>query len=257
MVSLFDEPSKHRLPQPEIKDHGAATIKGAIASIPFVGGAIAEELALVLNSPLSRRRDEWLTDLARRLHDLEGQVNSFHFDDLASNEQFVSATAQATQAALRTHSKEKLEALRNAVLNTALQREPDNDQQAVFLALIDRLAPPHLNLLQGLHNSTGPRRGSNDGGYNDWEWKHRHQAQQKTEIYREPSVLALWIKDFVPVLAERSDDFIKLLTGDLYAAGLITFAPTEPKIPSSFQELLTPVGIAFLNFISDPQTNDN
>jgi hypothetical protein len=98
---------------------------------------------------LSRRRDEWLTDLARRLHDLEGQVNSFHFDDLANNDQFVSATAQATQAALQTHNKEKLEALRNAVLNTALQREPDNDQQAVFLALIESSSSSSPELAAG------------------------------------------------------------------------------------------------------------
>jgi hypothetical protein len=251
--SIFDEPSKHPLPAPEVKDHGAATIKGMISSLPFVGGVIAEELALVLNAPLSRRRDEWLTDLARRLHDLEGRVNGFHFEDLANNEQFVSATAQATQAALRTHREEKLEALRNAVLNTALQREPDDDQQGVFLALIDRLTFPHMNLLRGLHNSAGPRRGSNDGGYNDWEWIHRRQAEQKPEVYREHSFLILWIKDFVPVLAKRSEDFIRLLVGDLYAAGLTTIVPTEPQIPSSFQQLLTPVGIDFLKFISDPQ----
>ena len=49
----------------------------------------------------------------------------------------MSVVLQATQAALRTHQAEKLEALRNAVLNVAAGKGPSDDMQMVFLSFID------------------------------------------------------------------------------------------------------------------------
>lgn len=125
---MQDYPSKQTLPPTSTKrEVGTATAKGVLSAIPFVGGTAAEFLGLYLAAPVAHRRDAWLQDLAIRLGELEGQISGFHLDTLADNEQFVSATLQATQAALRTHQKEKLEALRNAVLNTAVNQEPEDD----------------------------------------------------------------------------------------------------------------------------------
>lgn len=118
--------------------------------VPF--GNVASELWALLGPPVSQRRDAWLEDLARRLHDLEGKIEGFRFDDLGQNEQFVSATLQATQSALRTHQKEKLEALRNALLNIAIERSPDEDEQTMFLGYIDELSTWHIRLLVFLQN---------------------------------------------------------------------------------------------------------
>jgi hypothetical protein len=86
--------------------------------------------------------------LERRLRDQEARVSGFRFDDLGKNEQFVSATLQATQAVLKTHEKEKHEALRNAVLNVALGRELSADRQTMFLALAERFTVFHLTVLR-------------------------------------------------------------------------------------------------------------
>jgi hypothetical protein len=108
-VSLFDEPSKQPLPsQPSLQEHRLALIKGGLSEQPLVGGALAEEMGLFLITPLTRRRDEWRADVARRLLYLEGKVQGFKFEDLRDNEQFVSAMIQATQSAAKTHRKEKL-----------------------------------------------------------------------------------------------------------------------------------------------------
>lgn len=145
-MTLFDEPSHKPLPKnPELEDHCLAAIKGAVAAIPL-GGVLAEELGIVLVPPLARRRDEWWEHLARRLRELEETVAGFHLEDLSQNEQFVSATLQATQAALRTHQEEKLQALRNAVLNTALGKGGDDDSQALIFVscgYIYTAASPH------------------------------------------------------------------------------------------------------------------
>jgi hypothetical protein len=105
-------------------------------------------MGLLLITPLTRRRDEWWADVARRLLYLEGKVQGFKFENLRDNEQFVSAMIQATQSAAKTHRKEKLEALRDAVVNIALGHKPMEDLQAIFLNLVDSFTPVHLELLR-------------------------------------------------------------------------------------------------------------
>lgn len=149
MTTLFDEASRRELPiQPNLDDVRVAAIKVGVAAIPVVGDAFAEALGLVLMPSLNRRRDDWFRDLARRLHDLETKVDGFRFEELATNEQFASATVQATQAVLRTHQEEKVEALQNAVLNVAAGSAPNEDLQSIFLNWVDRLTALHLRLLK-------------------------------------------------------------------------------------------------------------
>jgi hypothetical protein len=85
-VALFDEPSKQPLPsEPTLEDHRIAIIKGGLSALPLVGGILAEEMGLLVMSPLTRRRDEWLADVAQRVLYLEGKVQGFKFEDLGNN----------------------------------------------------------------------------------------------------------------------------------------------------------------------------
>ena len=153
-MAIFDEPSRAALPQPRVEDMTRAGAKTLVSMITFVGGAGAELIGL-LSSPVGLRRDAWLEDLERRLRDLESEIAGFRFEDLAQNEQFVSATLVATQAALKTHQQEKVQALRNAVLHVALGHEPDSDRQQQFLALVDRFTAAHLTLLRFFQDPAG------------------------------------------------------------------------------------------------------
>jgi hypothetical protein len=47
-------------------------------------------------------------------------VQGFDFRQLSANDSFVSAVIETTQSALKTNASEKIEALRNAVLNIAM-----------------------------------------------------------------------------------------------------------------------------------------
>ena len=76
-MALLDEPSKQPLPStPTLEDHRFALVKGGISALPLVGGALAEEMGLLLIAPLTRRRDEWWADVARRVLELESKVQS-------------------------------------------------------------------------------------------------------------------------------------------------------------------------------------
>ncbi|WP_159079559.1 hypothetical protein [Plantactinospora sp. BC1] len=118
-----------------------------VSAIPGVGGPLGIVLADVLARPYNRRMEEWLTDLAVALRELEERVGDF--EHLANNEAFVDAVAAGTRIAERSR-REKRELLRNAVLNTALAVDPDEDRQHVFFDLIDRLPPVALRLLKFL-----------------------------------------------------------------------------------------------------------
>ena len=244
---IFDEPSRKPLPSnPELADHRTAVIKGALGAIPVLGNVFAEELGLLLAPPLTQRRDAWLEDLARRLKDLEGRIDGFRFEDLASNEQFVSATVQATQAAVKTHQKEKLEALRNAVMNVALDNKPQDAHQAVFLDLVDRFTPLHLKLLRFFQDPDG-------------HIKSRG-VQIPPERFRQPVYLLLL--ECLPEVSQASPSvdgreaargqFVDVLMKDLARASLISIDLTAFKSPPGYPRWTTHLGDDFLDFIKLP-----
>ena len=153
-MAILNEPSRESLPQPAFEDVAHAGRKGLVSMIPLVGG-LGSELVGLLSSPVALRRDAWLEDLERRLRDLESKVAGFRLEDLAQNDQFVSATLVATQGALKTHQKEKLDAFKNAVLNVALGKDANADRQGQFLALVDRFTAAHLTLLRFFQDPAG------------------------------------------------------------------------------------------------------
>jgi hypothetical protein len=196
---------------------------------------------LFLNNPLTHRRDAWFQDLAARLEELEGQIGGFSLSTLADNEQFVSATLQATQAALRTHQKEKLEALRNAVLNSAAKREPEDDYQTVFLSLVDRFSPAHLRLLKSFRSPGFTKGASPD--YMRW----RLEGWEKQGWHPLPR----WIRDHSPGFRDAAQEFIQVLLSDLHSAGLTRAETGSDDLPEG-QKWTTEFGNRFLKFIESP-----
>jgi hypothetical protein len=146
---------RNALPQPTGWDHAHLAVKAALAALPVAGSPAAELFAVIIAPPLARRRDAWLQSLADGLSALQEKVAGFNAESLADNEAFVSVTMQASRAALQTHQQEKLEALRNAVLNVAAGRAPDEDEQATFLGYIDALTPWHIRVLRFFQDPAG------------------------------------------------------------------------------------------------------
>jgi hypothetical protein len=146
-IKLFSTRAE-RYPEPTDSDVALGAGRAALAAIPFVGGSITEILSLVLAPAVSRRRDTWLKELAEALEELERRVDGFRVDNLAQHEALVSAIIQATRAAISTHQSEKLEALRNAVLNVALSKTADEEKQIFFLNLIEAFSATHLEILR-------------------------------------------------------------------------------------------------------------
>jgi len=144
-----------------VGDFAHAGVRAGLSTAPFLGGPLAEFFSVVVAPPLEKRRTAWLVEIFSRLKMLEEKVEGFKIENLAENEIFISTLLYATQAAMRTHLREKLEALRNAVVNSAVKLPIDENLQLMFLNLVDRYTPWHLVLLQFSDN---PRRYGKDHG---------------------------------------------------------------------------------------------
>lgn len=112
-----------------------AITKAGLSAIPIVGGPAVELFQYVVQPPLEKRRFEWMTSIGEKLNELE--ENKFDLEKLKNDENFISVMMNASQMALRTHQEEKLDALRNAILNVAKGEAPDESVQHLFLNFVD------------------------------------------------------------------------------------------------------------------------
>jgi hypothetical protein len=112
-----------------------------------VGSALAVTFVTALGWRLEQRREKWFTELAEGLEELRQRVGDFTLEALLGNDLFTDAAVTATRTAEHTHQAEKIEALRNAVLNSVDPDAPDADTQEIILNLIDRFTPSHLRLV--------------------------------------------------------------------------------------------------------------
>jgi hypothetical protein len=144
---MFDKNLK--VPQKEPGDYVHTAVKTAIASIPrWWAGSGAEIFTMLIASPIEKRRDEFLQDLAWVVRETAARVDDLQPEKLAEQEAFVSAVLYAARIAMSTHQREKLDVLRNAVLNVALAKTSEEEKQIVFLKLIEIFSATHFEILR-------------------------------------------------------------------------------------------------------------
>jgi len=233
---LLDSDSSLLAPQPEptAVNYFAALVKLGISAIPDWGGPASELFGMLTAPLLGKRRDEWFEEIRLRLNELTGKVGGMTIESLARNEDFVSVVLQATQSAIKTHQRKKIEALRNAVLNVAVGKAPEAEKQALFLHYVDRFEPLHLELL-GLME--GPKKlGAT--------WVS-HQTGS-TSVYEV-------IYTVFPSSAGKFQ-LVNLAVVDLHAAGFIAANINNAMAPApGFDKWVTFQGEEFLKFIREPE----
>ena len=136
-------------PYPEeqsVSDWLVPTTKGAAGAVPIIGGLLGEIVGFIWTPALQQRQTEWFKRLAERVSQLEGKVEDLR--ERLQREQVLTVAVNAARAATATHEEEKRGALRNAVINSALNVEPDELMQLVFVGMVDRLTAGHLLMLE-------------------------------------------------------------------------------------------------------------
>jgi hypothetical protein len=141
------ESEKYEPPKRGAGDIGYAIARAGLSV--FAGAPAAELLQLLFSPPLERRRDAWMKEVGQALQELE-KNRGVKLEGLQANEAFVTVVLQATQTALRNHQREKIEALRNAVINSAVGINIEEDLQLQFIRYVEELTPSHFTLLNFL-----------------------------------------------------------------------------------------------------------
>jgi hypothetical protein len=112
------------------------------------------ELGNLLLNPLERRKQEWVAQVTSALNEIAERFNLLP-EELQRNDQFTTFLYAATLAALRTHQAAKLQALRNALVKSAMQPAREVDVGLQYLRYIDELSPSHVLLLSALAERAG------------------------------------------------------------------------------------------------------
>lgn len=199
--------------------------KVGLSAIPGVGGPAVELFQYLIQPPLEKRRGEWMAQVGEKLQELE--TKGLKLDELQKNEEFVSAVMHASQIALRTHQSEKLDALRNAIVNVAKGQAPDATLQNVFLNLVDSFTELHLRILK-VFQAPSPPHGLSMGGLSNVLEHNIPRLRGHRELYDQ-----LW--------------------KDLYTRGLVDTGGLHMTMSDSGlgQKRTTGIGEAFISFIEE------
>ncbi|MFH5832360.1 hypothetical protein [Halalkalibaculum sp. DA384] len=118
-----------------------------ISSLIPGGGSVYETFRALVTPLHEKKQKEWQKDVIKRLAKLE-QEEKIDLEELQNDEEFNAIITRATVLTLQNHQKEKLDALRNVVINSAIDDEIDFDLKHYFLLFIDQISPLHILLLK-------------------------------------------------------------------------------------------------------------
>jgi len=124
----------------------AGVAVAAAGGPPGTDGVAVALIDSVMRPLMGKRYASFANSVIERLEKLE-----LDFEKVAAdNEHFTTIYLQAAREAVATHETEKIEALRNAVVNTAkgTQSEKAADEQLAYLALAGQLSVAHIRILR-------------------------------------------------------------------------------------------------------------
>lgn len=136
-------------PRPSAGDIAYGFVRGAISSVPYVGGFGAELLSSICAAPYQRRLAEWIEHLAATVKEVI-DARARTVEELRADEEFIDLIFESTQIAIRNHRAEKRRMLLTAVKSSATSNSLLITEKKLFLRLLDKLDVAHLKMLQVL-----------------------------------------------------------------------------------------------------------
>jgi hypothetical protein len=216
-------------------------VEAGLNFVPVVGSALAVTFVTALNWKLNERRDQWLEELAEAVQELGDRLDDVDPAKLPDNPLFVDAVVSATRTVEHTHQQDKLAALRNAVINSALPGAPDADSQAILFSMLDRFTGSHLRLLTMWDDPPAWFRA-----------RGLTPPQAAMAASRTQTVEA-----GLPELRDQRDFYLQL-ADELKSAGLMTASLSGMVTPTALMDRLTSnLGRQLVKLISRPGDDSN
>jgi hypothetical protein len=220
------------MPEESIDDKiykAAKAISGLIPPLPAI-------IDLIFVPPIKKRNKEWRQSIAAAVQKLAQEFEEFKIESLKNNENFITKLITANIIAVKTHQKEKLDALKNAVLNSVLPYAPNEDLQTIILNLIDRYTTTHINLLKVYYDA-------------DKEYLKNNNPDQGHIIRRR---LINAFPDFMENINFYWPFFSELLNDNLLSRFTVMRDSKKELTLKDFWGEITPFGKQFIEFIKSP-----
>jgi len=233
-MSKIDKDLVYPVVEPDSeKAHRVA--RAAFSGVPALGGALVEAFNALIEPPMARRKTEWVGQVTEAINELyqKGFVTE---NDLQENEKFFTTLVHASNVAIKNHEKEKLEALRNAVLNSALPGAPDDTLQQLFLNLINSCTSWHIAILRLFQE---PKQWARNNGHQFPNWSM--------------GGITSVIESAYPKL-QGQQGLYRLVWQELYRNGLLNTDGLGTTMTGSgmLAKRTTAIGDKFVEFISEP-----
>jgi len=172
--------------------------------------------------------EEWLKEFA---DDFDTHCEGCKVENIVQDEAFISASVQIARIVVSTHQREKLDYLRNALLNIAVGRGVGEVKQQVFLNAIEAFTPAHVKILNLIWRSLNP----------GWD---KHSVPLNLRTYSKA------IELLVPEL-NGQPAVIEAVVADLRNRGLTLMSNADISFPQG--GLMTNLTAEFLRFVLNPQ----
>ena len=243
-------------------DKAHRVARALISSLPVLGGPAVEVFGSLIEPPLEKRKLEWMLEITKVVNDLQEKF-SLDIETLAKDDQFISILLNSSQIALKNHQKEKLSALRIALINTARNSDLTEDQQFTFLSLIDEFTPTHLKILIHTHLGFAWSPASGKGSNNTWLEFSRILLRDIPEFRNQGDFIYQIVSDLQSkklIHVFRIQHLQELKDGNVSIQGVsewgqfLSFQPEnirhlDAQSTHKYVSLPTELGISFLNYI--------
>ena len=176
-------------------EHILNIFKAVLANIP-VGAAISSLMTDYIPSSKSKRINEFARQIAEDLRRLKDKIDN----EYILKDDFAYLFEQAFRGVAQNYQKDKIEAFRGILINSAIRPDIKQEEKEFFLNLVDNLSVLHIRILKFLANpmsyikEQGIDPNSIQGGFSD--------------IFRK-------------LMPELATPIIESAFGDLYQRGLI------------------------------------
>lgn len=211
------------------------TTRASLSAVPVLGGALVEAFNSIIEPPMVKRKTEWMKQVTGAINELyeKGIVTE---EELMENEKFFTTLVNASTVALKNHQQEKIEALRNATINSALPGSPDDSTQQMFLNLIDTCTEWHIRILKLFQDPQ----------------KFIEESDRTPPGWSMGGLSSVLVFAYPELHGKRP--FFDLIWKDLFTAGLLSTDSLHVTMSGSgmVAKRTTDFGDQFIRFISDP-----
>ncbi|MCL4501573.1 MAG: hypothetical protein M1438_06915 [Deltaproteobacteria bacterium] len=131
-------------------DKAHRVTRALIGALPILSGTALEIFNWLSTPPIEKRKLKWMIKVNEAIADLQ-EKSDLNIERLRENEHFISILLHASTIAMKNHQDEKINSLKNILLNSISTKSISEDIQFTFLNLIDEFTPTHLKILYDIH----------------------------------------------------------------------------------------------------------